>query len=711
MEPKVKITTKKGTVFNSMQDYRKASASAGVPLDDMSDDQIIEQFSKPLKPGEAPAITVQYGTTEQPPGKGGLASMPGAVSEELSGRGRSAAQAVSEFVTPIAKRVSGLISGAGYGALSVPTSIMRIAGIDPSKVTLPMSFGGQVSGVPIGGAMAPVLGTPLTVKPEKKPEELTIGQIEKELEPKEPEGKIGQFAMDMYTFGKARKGVSALGVAAKGKMPTQVVSAIGGPKVQAALDKASDFGLSLLQEYGKHGDVKEASSAATTGALLDLGLSGVGKTISSLYKKYGQPVIERWASEAVNKAIPIIKGAKRTEQQDIEYKRELAKRLLLTGGDFTEAGAKALENRFSKTVEAMKNASTKADDMLEELHKMNLIPESDLRQVDYVSEIKKRLDDFKRKQVTPDKIERIEFVENQINALRPKKFKLDSSGNKIPVQTPKIDPATKKLVLGPDGKPVFENAVDAKGNPLYEVTDELEKMTFKEAEDFKERLNSTLKGFYEDGVLSTEDKIDKQVKMAYADATRAAQKNAFDSIEKIKSKLDAKIPVDSPVKKMSPWMVNVPGEAKPVSYQDASLIAMKDADLSKTAWEARTLLEPQAGKSQINEPAAMIALGQFIHGSLFTPSQLATAWQQVRNQESKTLWAQRWRKAAPDLRLALPEKLQPFTRVPPSMVGKAAAIMSRPEQTQPTPGMQQLIEEQEVKALPTANPAYFNKKF
>jgi len=56
----VKITTKKGTVFNSMQDYRKASASAGVPLDDMSDDQIIEQFSKPRKEGEPLAITVQY---------------------------------------------------------------------------------------------------------------------------------------------------------------------------------------------------------------------------------------------------------------------------------------------------------------------------------------------------------------------------------------------------------------------------------------------------------------------------------------------------------------------------------------------------------------------------------------------------------------------------------------------------------------------------
>ena len=157
-------------------------------------------------------------------------------------------------------------------------------------------------------------------------------------------------------------------------------------------------------------------------------------------------------------------------------------------------------------------------------------------------------------------------------------------------------------------------------------------------------------------------------------------------------------------------MVNVPGEAKPVSYQDASLIAMKDADLSKAAWEARTLLEPQAGKSQINEPAAMIALGQFIHGSLFTPSQLATAWQQARNQESKTLWAQRWRRSAPDLRLALPEKVQPFTRVPPSMVGKSAAIISRKEQTEPTPGMQRLLEEKEVKPLSTANPAYFKDR-
>jgi hypothetical protein len=710
MEPKVKITTKKGTVFNSMQDYRKASASAGVPLDDMSDDQIIEQFSKPLKPGEAPAITVQYGTTEQPPGKGGLASMPGAVSEELSGRGRSAAQAVSEFVTPIAKRVSGLISGAGYGALSVPTSIMRIAGIDPSKVTLPMSFGGQVSGVPIGGAMAPVLGTPLTVKPEKKPEELTIGQIEKELEPKEPEGKIGQFAMDMYTFGKARKGVSALGVAAKGKMPTQVVSAIGGPKVQAALDKASDFGLSLLQEYGKHGDAKEATSAATTGALWDVGLSLVGNRIKSLYKRYGAPTVERWANEAANKAIPFIKGGKRTDQQDIEYKRELAKRLLTRGDDFTEEGAKAITNRFSQTVKSMKNASAQSDEMLNELHRLKLIPEADLRQVDYGSELGKAISEFKNSQVDPKVISRIEEVESRINSLLPKKPKLDRNGNKIPVQTPKIDPVTKRPVLRPDGTPEFEQALAEDGTPLFEVTDELDRLTFSQAEKLKEKINATLKNFYEKGALSPEDQVDKQVKLEYADAIRAAQKKAFDSLEALKKSKDASIPPTSPAKKMNPWQVFVPGESKPVSYQEASLLAMKDADLSKAAWEARINAEPQPDKSTFNEMAAAIGLAQFIHGSLFTPSQLATAWKAAKSQEQTTVRAQRWQRSIDDLRRVLPEALQPATKIPPSMVGKAAAIAARPERSQSPPTMQEWVSQQSEDQS-RKSPEYFNKKF
>lgn len=699
MEPKIrKITTQKGTVFNSLQDYRQAAAKIGQPIDDMSDEDIVREFGS----GNNPAIKIEYEPTAPPP-------MSSLVAKSLREKGKAASGAFSDFIYPAAEAITGLVKGTGSSIMSVPSSVMRIAGFDPSKVEVPSSysFGGQVSGVPVGGAPAPILNTPLQKKPEaQKQEPLTFGKLERELEPKTGPEQTGRFLMDLYGFGKAKSGATAIGTVAKAKMPATVASILETPAVKTALDKAANFGLYMLQEYGQTGDKEKAAEAAVTGSLIDLGLSSLGAGAKSLYKKYGKDKVEQIAEWAAKRSLPIIEQAKGGAKDFLDYHRDLAKRLLKTGSQFSEDGVKSIQDRFTKTVEAMKGASDKSDELLKELNRLQIIPEDALRQVDYGSEVTKALSGLKNRQIDQGVINRIEAVESRINALLPKKPKLDASGNPIPIKAvgasgkpiPILDPSTGKQAVDASGNPLFEQAIGKDGKPAFELSDELENLTFKEAEELKEKINGTLKSFYDTAILSPEDNVDKRIKLEYGDALRRAQKAAFEKLENLKNTVYKFIPANSPAKEMKPWEISVPGESGRLRYEQVAQLAKQDADLAKIGWEARIALEPQAAKTSFNEMAAAIGLAQFTHGSLFTPSQVATTWKVWQRPDRMSKLAHMAKRSVDDLRQAIPASVRPVTQIPPYLFGQAAILQGRepsPDQgnTGITPSMGAMLED------------------
>jgi len=722
-EPKIRrIQTQSGKVFegpDAEQKFRGYLDSLGAGVGGMELSPVIDAYKN-----RGDITNIEYEPTQPPPT--GAASVAGGVAESLSGRASQGKGLIGSALEFTGEKMARMVGGVGSSVLSIPISVMRVAGYDPNQAIAPTasSYGGQVKGVPISGVPAPILATPFSKKPseeEEKRPKMTVGEMQESLRPTEFFGKAAEFGGDIFGFGAGKKGLSFLGGLAERKVPAIIAKATEAKPVQFVADKAADFGLSLFQELGKTGSAKDAADAATYGTIVDLGLSGTGKTISSLYKKYGADRVREMAKHFADRSIPKIKGVRRDDRADLEYKRELATRLLETGSDFTEKGSFDIWNRFQDTVKAMKNASSKSDEMLEELNRLKLIGEEDLKQVDYASNIKAALDKLRSSQVTPDEIARINLVEQKLNELLPKKFKLDANGNKIPVKVPLLG-AGDKPVLAPNGKPIMVDATDEKGNPIFEVSDELDKLTFKEAENKKEKLNAVLEKFYNNGTLTPADQLDKQVRLVYADALRKAQQEAFDSTANLKGSLAGKIPASSKAASMRPWEVKVPLESRPVSYRDASLLAMKDADLSKIAIEAVQNVEPQPGGSWFNEMAAAIGISQFLHGSLFTPSQMATAWQISKNQMKTSLSAGKAQRAsrssaaaAEELRGSLPKWLQPATRVPSSMFGKAAAISERSDQPQSTPSMERLIGEQKVEVVPEPAPAqkksYWNKTF
>ena len=727
-----------------------------------------EEYKVPAEKVEE--AKTKYGWTESvtstppsvtPPPTQGVSdvSIPEAVAGSFSNKLKWLGDfARSNVVIPATETTAEFMGGVGSSLLSLPIGAMRVVGVDPAKVPLPTSYsyGGRAYGVPIAGVPSPVAptqspeqymtklremgraaretreaGTDATKEQLLDQPGMTFGSLQEVARPTSLFGKTGEFFTDLYLanrmarlIGGGLPGVSMPKALGRG-LGYEVSSGFykGLKPVQAAVDQAADLGASLFQEIGKTSNTRDAADAATFGSLVNLGLSGLGKTIAGLYNKFGSGYVKQLAKEAADRAMPFVDKFSNQDWADVEYKRELVKRLLETGDDFSETGARKITKRFSDTVDAMKNASTNADDMLQELNKLNLISEEQLKQVNFASEVEKGLNELRSGQVDARTLDRIDRVQESVNKLLPKKFQLDANGNKIPVKTTLVG-TDGKAVLDSKGKPIMVDAKDASGNPIFEMSDELDNMTFKEAENAKERLNGVLRQFYENGTLNTEDEIEKQVKLVYANAVRRAQKSAFDSIERLKNNLSPKIPAASKAADMTPWKLDIPMQGKPVSYEEAAQLAKKDADLSMVGIEAVKAVEPQPGKTWFNEMAAAIGLAQFIHGSLFTPSQLATAWQMGKHQQSQSVSAGRLARASTSAKAAreelekLPERLsgvvgtpvrwaaQPLaraTRIPPSIFGKTAAISERKEPS----SAESLLSESESRfqILPTPNAA------
>lgn len=267
---------------------------------------------------------------------------------------------------------------------------------------------------------------------------------------------------------------------------------------------------------------------------------------------------------------------------------------------------------------------------------------------------------------------------------------------------PKFEPVYKQEVDA-SGNPVFEQAKNAFGEDVFETTGKTRSLTFKEAEEWKEKFNKVLKQWYENKLLDPEKSIDKQIKMTFADAIRTAQQKAFDRAKDIKDVISraGKIPSGSVVEGMNPWDVRVPGVSRPMSYSDAAHVARMDADLSQAAWAAQKKSTTQAAAGAYNPMAVAIAAAQAVHGSIFSPSQMASGWRALTfpvgaSRTSKFLGG-----------IATPT---PFKTAIPKRASKGYLAYQTSQPPTITPIAQSLLEEQEVKPLPTADPAYFRNR-
>jgi len=290
-----------------------------------------------------------------------------------------------------------------------------------------------------------------------------------------------------------------------------------------------------------------------------------------------------------------------------------------------------------------------------------------------------------------------------------------------------------------NGNLIFKQAEDVLGDPVFQNTGKPRNLTFTEAEQWKEKFNKVLKKWYESKLLDPEKTVDKAVKNIFADSLRKAQQTGFDDARKTFQAVEASIPNDpagKAVKSMNPWDVYVPGVNRPLTYREAGFVAKMDADISQAGWGARRASEAQAATSTFNPMATAIATAQAIHGSPFTPSQMATGFRSLTNPRfaptvSKFLGS-----------IASPSPFQ--ATIPPTVRGVPIPIIGGrkilsverssvpvmaskgyiadktaqpPEQGVTTlPSMQSLLEQKNVRVVPKPSPAkaqqdYFKRTY
>jgi hypothetical protein len=568
MEPKLKITTRKGTVFNSMQDYRKASASAGVPLDDMSDDQIAEQFSKPSKPGEQPAITIQYEGTAPPP-----------ASPKEPSLASKAASAVTEF-----------ISGLGTSVSGIPAQLMRAVGVDPSKVEVPVAPS-PMMGAPAPMMVAPSWGynlkqkttKPLTFADIGKAPETTAGQAG------EIVGDILQVAAGTGAAAAALKGAVALPKVSKAVSATMKALApvtkkaaeisAKAPKAAKIAKEAVDIAQrgitgaasSALQEASKTGELDQAFENAKTGAAVDTILTAFGRGAKSVAAP-----LQKWTAQ---KALFLI-------TDDPQYHKDLANRLIETSTKFTDKGVSDIEKRFSGIVGAMKQSSKQADYLINRVN--SLISSGKVKDPQGVIPSDGRVLPFPQ--------------------LLEKNFNQYSKGGKG---------------LGVELSQRIQRIYDdiKKTLPTDEATGQPARLTFKEAEDYKQSIQKTLTDLYNNPDLNVDEKTQKQIRKIVADSMRQSQRFGFDVLKNAFSKLQG-IP-GTGIEKIKPWQVKVPGLTRPVDYRQAGQMAMKDSDLLAIGKTNQLRYLPQEKQQTGQSLMDSISLSQLAHGSIFTPSQVA----------------------------------------------------------------------------------------
>jgi hypothetical protein len=606
-----------------------------------------------------PSGKVRQGATPQAGGAGPAWVRP--VAEHGKKVGKGIAGTVANIVA-VPLSATGEFA-AGYAAEmygSIPAQIGRLTGLyDPSKVSTGLELNGRPgekptiqsvsSPIPVGGAPAPLLNVPgFTYKPKTVEEGgISIADI------KAPETLAGQAGGIAGTVRQFSKAYGPLTEMAK-SVPWVASLAAKHPKIATAFGIGSGATAGAMQEVSKTEDPVGFFNSLLWGAGTDLTLKGLGWAA----RTYGPKIAKRLAQIT----IPMRDTLNPAFGDDVRYQRETTDRMVKTGSDFTEKGAQAINDRFYQSVDALKNASRDADITASELVKLGKILPSSARMVDYKKKTDETIAKFiKDKSVGESHKNRIIKAKMDLYKELPKELKLDANGNPIP----KIDPKTGNQIID-------EHTLE----PLFEDTGKIrEKMTFEEAEKWKVKLNGVLRDLYESGDLSPSDKTDKQVFLKFKNALADAMDEGFNDIKHLVDHYGPSIPANSPAKNLRAWELTVPGEAGKKTYREATHITRIDADLSEAAEAWRKILEPQAkGKTVFNEAAASIGVGQAIHGSFLTPSQLATGVTFLRHPARLT----RISKGIQSMSTAQPPTGTAAT------AGRAVGVLTRPSTTPPS---------------------------
>lgn len=693
-----------------------------------------ESMGAKLIPTPAPPTS-----QEVKPSSSGSSSIPAAVVTYGKNAASSLFQGFTELMKDPAEWAVSAVGGAASSALSAPTAFMRMAGVNPLKVPLVVS--------PVSSFIQPdsmgvsAFPTEEMIKKEQEPlpqKITTFGEAERVVDPKEmpsPEVAAGaKFVTDVFLGSRAAK---VLPFAARSIPGIGGIGLLKNKKVESVANLVNDYAVNLTQAYGKTENADEAAESAGLGLIVGLGLKGTLKAGKAAYDKYA-PGFAKLAFNNALKSIPMPKGPAGGESiKQRDYQEGLAGRMLEKGYIFTREGQKEITDNFSTIVGSMKNASSEADDVVDELFKLGHVKRDTKYIVDYAKKFDDAIERLRSKQIDSNYLKKIDEIEKRVKDLLPKKLKLDANGNPVQAMEVVIGANNKPLLdaLGkPIMKPLFKN-----GKPVLEETDELRNLTFKETEEKKESVNRVLKEYYENGNLNPEDKLEKRIKLELGGSFREAQSDAFDTALQLKNKWDSKIPAGSTVKNILPGRIKIPGETGEFSYTEAGQLARKEADLSTIAQEVQLQVSPQAASNTSNEMAEMIALGQFLHGSYFTPSQLATLIAKSKGQVSQSIKSRMQqdlsmgvipKAVADEPGVGLMNKFifNPLIRaagvsgrLPSSATLGRAASINRSDQSQPadrsttepipSSSMQSLLDQEQVKVVPKPPPSRIQKPY
>lgn len=716
-EPKIRrIQTQSGKVFegpDAEQKFRSYLDSLGAGVGGMELSPVIDAYKN-----RGDITNIEYEPTQPPPTgtapaagatkrQSGL-DLPGAIIDRAKQLGQEYIQGPIEAVvgSPY-QAASNFVTAAGAKALGFPGRVATLAGFDPSKIKVPYAPSAET----VGSAMFPGLGFALTqyepivrslAKREMPPAKLFFQKDVSLKDASKPPKGPGSMAGELFTdaaelwltrgatgaaAGVLGKGAMSLGTASKSPaiiqqaMPylkqayeTGATTVKGNRFLNYLANTVADSTLGAIQEFSNAGDADKAIDAAAWGFGTDLLLRGIGGTLTGASKLFAAT------------SLPLIEKLGEKGKQIYDYHQELIDELLKKNIRFTYKGAVKLSDEANAATAAMRNASSTADDVVDDMgaHIPNVLPPGSKDYfVDVDSEFGRAINKMRVKYSGDPKREEIDKVVDKILQELKNIPVLDNQGNKV---------------IGPSGQPVTEDL----SNLFY---------SFKDAERLKTIFNDQLRTYINTPGTGNFENVSKEVKEDLLESVRSAIRKAFDNLKSIKEQNINNLPAGSKSREMSPWDISIPGEKKNLNYAEAGQIARKSVDLATVAWDAVNAMTPQSKRSFFNQDSGMIAASQAFAGSFGTPSQLATT--------VRVLQAPKW---APSLARGLAKVSTPIgsrtPMAPKRAIASSLARQSEEEQTEPppvTPEMERLIGEQKVEVVPEPAPAqkksYWNKTF
>lgn len=673
------------------------------------------------------------------------------------GTGGGIVEAVSNVGKSIFDTVVGFTEGMFTGA---PAQTARVLGLDPGKIKFQPSPGVPVPQYVIGGTLtspqlptlseterAPIkpLASDITIQypsqlisspyglmaqPVRTQEEIRqLVESSPELSPRE----IGKMAGEAAQVSSITKGVSTglgavgRGVSALARTPAaarvvkaasdlytktppvvkKTVEAVTTPATQAASvaqkakqafvqnypetskllkslspkpgQFAEDLIATSLQEFSRTGNADQAVKSGLIGSATGQALNVLGRT----FKAYEAP----WKTKLAHQTIPM--------DYSIEHKDRMAARLIETGSLFSRKGVDAIGKRADDISQTMRDAGKKADDWLREASELKergmLVDKTgEMPNFKQISEGGGIISIDERLNEAFNKFMGEEYLTSTPEARKKYAWLFEQLKKNLPHEVVEVE-------ISPPG--MYK---EGKKIPQVVVKD----MSFEQAKEIKENYHKKLQEIYEKAKsmqgLSVDEATDMRIKKMFADSIRAGEQEAFDKLQQIASgvEIPAGAPAPPPVLSTKPWELTVPGKKGPVSYKEAGQTAMLDYDLHNVGKEHVYAEYPQYRKTVPQQASTNISIAQLSKGVFITPSQIATVGWFTPKPKTKT----RAIKAMDFL----------GTRRPPlTSTGRAqfaTGLLGDRDSAQPTPGMQQLIEEQEVKPLSTSDRTYFKRE-